>query len=74
MYRFSKHLKVDKNPHCITEVHFLYQGQNLILLEVDTSVNATRLFTQLLMIKDMNSWEENYEKLRRFLVQKLLTG
>ena len=43
-----------------------------ILLEVDTSDNATRLSTQLLTIKDMNSWEEDYEKLRKFVVQKTL--
>jgi hypothetical protein len=51
-------------------VHFLYQGKHFILLEVDTSDNTTRLSTQLLTIKDMNSWEENYEKIRKFVVQK----
>lgn len=48
---FTKHLKTDNNPRCIAEVHFLYQGQHFILLEVDTSDNATRLSTQLLTIK-----------------------
>lgn len=38
-------LKSDNNPRCIAEVHFLYQGQHFILLEVDTSDNATRLST-----------------------------
>ncbi|WP_228142914.1 Tn7-like element transposition protein TnsE, partial [Acinetobacter pittii] len=69
---FTKHLKADKNPRCIAEVHFIYRGQHFILLEVDTSDNATRLSTQLLTIKDMNSWEEDYEKLRKFVVQKTL--
>ena len=69
---FTKHLKADNNPRCIAEVHFLHQGQHFILLEVDTSDNATRLSTQLLTIKDMNSWEEDYEKIRKFVVQKTL--
>jgi len=69
---FTKHLKTDNNPRCIAEVHFLYQGQHFILLEVDTSDNATRLSTQLLTIKNMNCWEEDYEKLRKFVVQKTL--
>ena len=56
----------------IAEVHFLHQGQHFILLEVDTSDNATRLSTQLLIIKDMNSWEEDYEKIRKFVIQKTL--
>ncbi|MFH3721502.1 Tn7-like element transposition protein TnsE, partial [Acinetobacter baumannii] len=59
-------------PRCIAEVHFLHRGQHFILLEVDTSDNANRLSTQLLTIKDMNCWEENYEKLRKFVVQKTL--
>ena len=46
--------------------------KSFILLEVDTSDNATRLSTQLLTIKDMNSWEEDYEKIRKFVVQKTL--
>ena len=69
---FTKHLKADNNPRCIAEVHFLHQGQHFILLEVDTSDNATRLSTQLLIIKDMNSWEEDYEKIRKFVIQKTL--
>jgi hypothetical protein len=69
---FTKHLKADDNPRCIAEVHFLHQGQHFILLEVDTSDNTTRLSTQLLTIKDMNCWEEDYEKLRKFVVQKTL--
>ncbi|MDN8241293.1 Tn7-like element transposition protein TnsE, partial [Acinetobacter baumannii] len=69
---FSKHLKADDKPRCIAEVHFLHRGQHFILLEVDTSDNANRLSTQLLTIKDMNCWEENYEKLRKFVVQKTL--
>ncbi|MEN8367786.1 Tn7-like element transposition protein TnsE [Acinetobacter bereziniae] len=71
---FTKHLKADNNPRCIAEVHFLHQGQHFILLEVDTSGNTTRLSTQLLTIKDMNSWEEDYEEIRKFVVQKPLTG
>jgi len=69
---FTKHLKADNNPRCIAEVHFLHQGQHFILLEVDTSDNATRLSTQLLIIKDMNYWEEDYEKIRKFVIQKTL--
>ena len=68
----THHLKNDDNPRCIAEVHFLHQGQHFILLEVDTSDNATRLSTQLLTIKDMNCWEEDYEKIRKLVVQKTL--
>ncbi len=69
---FTKHLKSDNNPRCIAEVHFLHQGQHFILLEVDTSDNANRLSTQLLTIKDMNCWEKNYEKIRKYIVQNTL--
>ena len=69
---FTKHLKTDDSPRCIAEVHFFHQGQHFILLEVDTSDNSTHLSTQLLIIKDMNSWEEDYEKIRKFVVQKTL--
>ena len=69
---FTKHLKVDDKPRCIAEVHFLHQGQHFILLEVDTSDNATRLSTQLLKLRDLNCWEEDYKKIRKFVVQKTL--
>lgn len=67
---FSKHLKSDYSPRCIADVQFNYNGNKYILLEVDTSDDITRLSTQLLMLNDITLWEDDYKKIRYYIVQK----
>lgn len=50
----SKHIRADGNPRCVAEVIFQYNGQNIVILEVDTSDNKKPLSTRVLSIKDTN--------------------
>src|SRR5690606_17547643 len=52
----SKHIKTDGNPRCVAEVSFQFNGQNIVILEVDTSDNKKPLSTRVLSIKDTNQW------------------
>lgn len=52
----SKHIKTDGNPRCVAEVSFQYNGQNIVILEVDTSDNKKPLSTRVLSLKNMNQW------------------
>ena len=52
----SKHAKTDGNPRCVAEVSFLFNNQNIVILEVDTSDNKKPLSTRVLSIKDANQW------------------
>lgn len=52
----SKHIKTDGNSRCVAEVSFQYNGQNIVILEVDTSDNKKPLSTRVLTIKDLNKW------------------
>ena len=52
----SKHIKTDGNPRCVAEVNFQFNGQNIVILEVDTSDNKKPLSTRVLSIKDLNQW------------------
>ncbi len=54
----SKHIKTDGNPRCVAEVSFQYNGQNIVILEVDTSDNKKPLSTRVLSLKDMNQWNQ----------------
>ena len=55
----SKHIKTDGNPRCIAEVSFQFNGQNIVILEVDTSDNKKPLSTRVLSIKDLNQWNHS---------------
>lgn len=52
----SKHIKTDGNARCVAEVSFQYNGQNIVILEVDTSDNKKPLSTRVLSLKDVNQW------------------
>lgn len=52
----SKHIKTDGNPRCVAEASFQLNGQNIVILEVDTSDNKKPLSTRVLSIKDTNQW------------------
>src|SRR5690606_5880668 len=52
----SKHIKTDGNPRCVAEVSFQYNGQSIVILEVDTSDNKKPLSTRVLSLKNMNQW------------------
>ncbi|MFH4180529.1 Tn7-like element transposition protein TnsE, partial [Acinetobacter baumannii] len=54
----SKHIKTDGNPRCVAEVSFQFNGQNIVILEVDTSDNKKPLSTRVLSLKDMNQWNQ----------------
>jgi len=55
----SKHIKTDDNPRCVAEVSFQFNGQNIVILEVDTSDNKKPLSTRVLsLIKDSNQWNQ----------------
>lgn len=54
----SKHIKTDGNPRCVAEVSFQFNGQNIVILEVDTSDNKKPLSTRVLWLKDMNQWNQ----------------
>ncbi|WP_227518416.1 Tn7-like element transposition protein TnsE [Alkanindiges hydrocarboniclasticus] len=54
----SKHIKTDGNLRCVAEVSFQYNGQNIVILEVDTSDNKKPLSTRVLSLKDMNQWNQ----------------
>ena len=54
----SKHIKTDGNPRCVAEVSFQFNGQNIVILEVDTSDNKKPLSTRILSLKDMNQWNQ----------------
>ena len=54
----SKHIKTDGNPRCVAEVNFQFNGQNIVILEVDTSDNKKPLSTRVLSLKDMNQWNQ----------------
>lgn len=52
----SKHTKTDSNPRCVAEVCFQLHGQNIVILEIDTSDNKKPLSTRVLSLKDANQW------------------
>ena len=52
----SKHIKTDGNPRCVAEVSFQFHGQNIVILEVDTSDNKKPLSTRILSLKNTNQW------------------
>lgn len=54
----SKHIKTDGNPRCMAEVSFQFHGQNIVILEVDTSDNNKPLSTRVLSLKDLNPWSQ----------------
>jgi hypothetical protein len=54
----SKHIKTDGNPRCVAEVSFQLNGQNIVVLEADTSDNKKPLSTRVLSLKDMNQWNQ----------------
>ena len=54
----SKHIKTDGNPRCVAEVNFQFNGQNIVILEVDTSDNKKPLSTRVLSLKDLNQWNQ----------------
>ncbi len=54
----SKHIKTDGNPRCVAEASFQFNGQNIVILEVDTSDNKKPLSTRVLSIKDTNQWNQ----------------
>lgn len=54
----SKHVKTDGNPRCLAEVSFQLNGQNIVILEVDTSDNKKPLSTRVLSLKDVNQWNQ----------------
>lgn len=54
----SKHIKTDGNPRCVAEVSFQFNGQNIVILEVDTSDNKKPLSTRVLSLKDLNQWNK----------------
>ncbi len=54
----SKHIKTDGNPRCVAEVSFQFNGQNIVILEVDTSDNKKPLSTRVLSLKDINQWNQ----------------
>ncbi|WP_151790507.1 Tn7-like element transposition protein TnsE [Acinetobacter junii] len=54
----SKHVKTDGNPRCVAEVSFQLNNQNIIILEVDTSDNKKPLSTRVLLLKDLNQWNQ----------------
>lgn len=49
-------VKVDGNPRCVAEVSFQLNGQNIVILEVDTSDNKKPLSIRALSLKDLNHW------------------
>ena len=54
----SKHIKTDGNPRCVAEVSFQFNGQNIVILEVDTSDNKKPLSTRVLSLQDVNQWNQ----------------
>lgn len=54
----SKHIKTDGNPRCVAEISFQFNGQNIVILEVDTSDNKKPLSTRILSLKNLNQWNQ----------------
>lgn len=54
----SKHIKTDGNPRCVAEVSFQFNGQNTVILEVDTSDNKKPLSTRVLSLNNVNQWNQ----------------
>ena len=42
----------------MAEVSFQFNGQNIVILEVDTSDNKKPLSTRVLSLKDLNQWNK----------------
>ena len=70
---YSKHVKTDGNPRCIAEISFQYHGQNVVILEVDTSDNKKPLSTRVLSLKDMKQWNHiDREKILELVITQCL--
>lgn len=69
----SKHIKLDGRPRCVAEVSFQLNGQNIVILEVDTSDNRKPLSTRVLSLKDRNQWTQtDRSKVLELLVTRCL--
>lgn len=69
---FSKHLKNDGNPRCITEVRFALKQKRYVVLEVDTSDNLKALSTQVLCVEDLGQWVIDFKDIQELLITKSL--
>lgn len=69
----KKHLiALAGDPRAWAIVHLRFQSKEFVLLEVDTSDQATALSSRLLMLKDPSNWAGQVEFIEQQLVRKTL--